>query len=103
MKIGTSSNAHQLFNDAVEAEEAGKSDEAARIYLDVIAAQPDFAPAYVNLGINIFSRDAMRPPRNSSGRPQKSIRIPAWLTSTTPTLLKSWAATMRRSAPTLTR
>lgn len=54
MEIDTSSNVHELFNEAVEAEEAGRADEAAQIYLDVISIQPNFAPAYLNLGNQHF-------------------------------------------------
>jgi tetratricopeptide (TPR) repeat protein len=39
-----------LFLAAVEAEEAGEKQRATALYERIIAQQPDYAPAYINLG-----------------------------------------------------
>jgi len=44
----------ERFAAAVQAEECGEKNRAIGIYNDIVAADPDFAPAYINLGTIYF-------------------------------------------------
>jgi tetratricopeptide (TPR) repeat protein len=44
----------ERFISAVQAEECGEKNRAVGIYNEIIAADPDFAPAYINLGTLYF-------------------------------------------------
>ncbi len=46
--------AHERFTAAVQAEESGDKNRAIGIYSEIIAADPNFAPAYINLGTIFF-------------------------------------------------
>jgi tetratricopeptide (TPR) repeat protein len=44
----------ERFSAAVQAEESGEKNVAIGLYSEIIAADPDFAPAYINLGTIYF-------------------------------------------------
>jgi tetratricopeptide (TPR) repeat protein len=44
----------ERFTAAVQAEESGEKNQAISIYTEIIAADPNFAPAYINLGTIFF-------------------------------------------------
>jgi tetratricopeptide (TPR) repeat protein len=44
----------ERFTAAVQAEESGEKNKAMAIYDEIIAAEPNFAPAYINLGTIYF-------------------------------------------------
>jgi len=44
----------ERFSAAVQAEESGEKNVAIGLYSEIIAAHPDFAPAYINLGTIYF-------------------------------------------------
>ena len=44
----------ERFIAAVQAEESGEKNVAIGLYSEIIAADPDFAPAYINLGTIYF-------------------------------------------------
>jgi len=44
----------ERFTAAVQAEESGEKNQAIGIYNEIIAADPEFAPAYINLGTIYF-------------------------------------------------
>lgn len=45
---------HEQFTAAVQAEECGEKNRAIGLYSEIIAAEPSFAPAYINLGTIYF-------------------------------------------------
>lgn len=45
---------HERFMSAVQAEECGEKNRAISLYQEIIAADPSFAPAYINLGTIYF-------------------------------------------------
>lgn len=47
-------NVQERFTAAVQAEECGEKNRAISIYNEIIAAEPHFAPAYINLGTIYF-------------------------------------------------
>ncbi len=53
---GSSQNVANLFLSAVQAEEAGQKQKAVEIYEEIIAADPNYAAAFINLGTLCFHR-----------------------------------------------
>jgi len=45
---------HERFTAAVQAEECGEKNRAISLYNEIIAAEPNFAPAHINLGTIYF-------------------------------------------------
>jgi len=56
MASKSTSTAEKMLYEAVGADEAGNKEKAAEIYLELIESQPDFAPAYVNMGTLYFQQ-----------------------------------------------
>lgn len=46
--------AHELFISAVQAEESGQKQQAVALYEEILALEPGYAPAYINLGTIYF-------------------------------------------------
>ncbi len=60
MAFNTGVPVHDLLREAIEAEGFGDMKTAARIYQDLIESDPDFAPAYVNLGTIYFHQNRIK-------------------------------------------